>query len=61
MKDLSLEPDEWMRWIYDPKHPDYNSARARNLRYRREQAILNAPKWMIEEARHNDAMRKFES
>jgi hypothetical protein len=54
MKRLSLEPDERMRWIYDYTHPDYNSDRAKDLRERREVAMRNAPRWMIEEARLND-------
>lgn len=55
MKRLSLKPDEHMRWIYDPSHPEYNSARAEDLRERRAAAMRNAPAWMIEEARLNDA------
>jgi len=58
MKMLSLEPDEDMKWIYDPSHPDYYSDRVKDLRNRRDSAIRNAPRWMIEEARMNDIMRK---
>ena len=54
---LSLEPDEHMRWIYDPYHIDYNSERAKWLRERRAHAIANAPDWMRWEAQFNDAMR----
>ncbi len=57
MKSLSLEPDEHMRWIYDYTHPEYNSDRAKDLRDRRAAAIRNAPQWMIEEARLNDALK----
>jgi hypothetical protein len=58
MKMLSLEPDEDMKWIYDQRHPDY-SDRVKDLRNRRDSAIRNAPRWMIEEARMNDVMRKM--
>ena len=57
MKLLSLEPDPDMRWIYDYTHPEYNSDRAKSLRERRAAALQNAPRWMIEEARVNDALR----
>lgn len=56
MKRLSLQADAHMRWIYDPTHRDYNSDRAMDLRERRRAAFLNAPRWMIEEARMNDAL-----
>lgn len=55
---LSLEPDEHMRWIYDYTHPDYNSERAEWLRERRMSAMQHAPRWMIEEARMNDNMKR---
>jgi len=55
MTRLSLNPDPWMAWIYDPAHPDYHSAEAKDLRARREAAIRNAPQWMKEEAAYNDA------
>ena len=58
MKMLSLEPDEDMRWIYDPRHPDYNSVYAKHLRERRDSALKQAPEWMFREARLNDALRK---
>lgn len=54
MKQLSLEPDEHMRWIYDPAHVDYHSEQAEDLRARHAQALCAAPKWMVEEARLND-------
>lgn len=60
MKRLSLKPDEHMRWIYDPSHHEYNSARAKDLRERRSAAMRNAPAWMIEEARMNDALDDIE-
>jgi hypothetical protein len=56
VKRLSLEPDPDMRWIYDYTHPDYNSPRARHLRESRAAALRNAPQWMIELARLNDAL-----
>lgn len=55
---LSLEPDEHMRWIYQNGHPDYNSDRAKDLRERRHRAMQNAPRWMIEEARMNDNLKR---
>ena len=58
MKMLSLEPDENMRWIYDPSHRDYNTEMAEDLRNRRAAALRSCPRWMIEEARLNDALRK---
>ena len=58
MKRLSLEPDENMRWIYDPNHPDYYSDRVKHLRDARAAAMRSAPRWMIEEARLNDAILK---
>ena len=54
---LSLRPDPWMQWIYDPSHRDYNSDMARDLRECRDRAIRSAPEWMIREAQFNDAMR----
>jgi hypothetical protein len=57
MKELSLEPDERMRWIYNPAHPDYNSDMARDLRARRGEAIRNAPRWMVQDAQANDQRR----
>lgn len=59
MNKLSLEPDEHMRWIYDPAHPDYYSDMAEHLRKRRAEAIRNAPTWMVEEARLNDILKKY--
>jgi hypothetical protein len=55
---ISLDPDPWMRWIYDPIHPDYMSDRAKDLRERRAAALASAPQWMIEEARLNDVARE---
>lgn len=57
MKHLSLDPDEHMKWIYDPSHPDYNSDHAKWLRERRSRALANAPRWMAEEASYNDILR----
>lgn len=54
---LSLEPDENMKWIYDYRHPDYYSDRAKHLRAARDSALRSAPRWMIEEARLNDVNR----
>ena len=58
MKMLSLEPDEDMKWIYDPSHPDYYSDRAKHLREARDRAIRNAPEWMIREAEMNDSFKR---
>lgn len=58
MRMLSLEPDEDMKWIYDYRHPEYHSDRAKDLRNRRDSALRHAPQWMIEEARMNDILRK---
>lgn len=46
MKNLTLQPDEHMRWIYDPSHPDYNSPRAERLRERRAQALHHVPQYL---------------
>ena len=59
MKTLSLEPDEHMRWIYDPSHRDYDSDRARDLRERRDAAMRGAPEWMRREAELNDLIRQL--
>jgi hypothetical protein len=56
VKRLTLEPDEHMRWIYDPSHRDYHSDRAKDLRERRAAALRNAPRWMVWEAEMNDAL-----
>jgi hypothetical protein len=56
MKRLSLHPDPHTRWIYDPRHPDYNSDMAKHLREARAYAITSAPKWMIDDARSNDTL-----
>ena len=58
MKQFSLEPDERMKWIYDPKHPDYNTDRAKYLRNARAYALTNCPQWMLEEAYMNDKCSK---
>lgn len=55
---LSLETDEDMRWIYDPKHPEYNEAHTQNLRDRRQAAINSAPLYIIEIARLNDLRKR---
>ena len=55
---LSLNPDPWNAWIYDPRHPDYSSPQAENLRRRRAQAIATAPRWMIDAALDSDAERE---
>lgn len=53
---LSFKPDEHMRWIYNPSHPDYNTDHARSLRAARGRAIMAAPHWMKWAASFNDAM-----
>ena len=47
MKRLSLEPDEHMKWIYDYKHPDYDTEMARYLRDRRSRALSTVPSWLF--------------
>lgn len=47
-------PDEHMRWIYNPYHPDYHSERAKDLRMRRWVAFCSMPSWMLAEATSND-------
>lgn len=47
MKKLSLEPDDHIKWIYNPSHPDYNSDEAKDLRERRAAALRSCPEWMI--------------
>ena len=54
MSKLSMHPDEWMRWIYDPSHPDYHSARAKDLRARRAAALYSLPQWMKDAALADD-------
>ena len=44
---FSLQPDPEMAWIYNYKHPDYNTDRARYLRTARDIAISSAPRWMF--------------
>ena len=61
MKAISLEPDDDMKWIYDPSHPDYYSDRAKSLRDRRSDAMRNAPEWMIREAELNDSRKKWDA
>ncbi|MCR4303701.1 MAG: hypothetical protein NUV63_05670 [Gallionella sp.] len=47
VKRFSLEPDDHIEWIYDPRHPDYNSEHAEHLRERMARAISSAPRWMF--------------
>lgn len=47
---FSLEPDDDVKWIYDPYHPDYNSERAEHLRNSRASALRAAPSWMVDQA-----------
>lgn len=58
---LSFEPDPKYRWIYDSKHPEYNSDMAKWLRARRSRAIANAPDWMKRIAEYNDLMRRTQA
>ena len=58
MKRLSLEPDDNMRWIYDPSHPDYHTGRVKHLREARSRAMASAPEWMIREAELNDVAKE---
>lgn len=55
---FSLEPDAEMLWIYDQSDPRYHLDETRNLRERRAAELRNAPRWMVEQAETNDAMRK---
>ena len=55
---FSLEPDPWMRWIYDQSDPRYFSDEARDLRERRAAALRSAARWMVELAEVNDALRR---
>jgi hypothetical protein len=54
---LSLQPDEHMRWIYDPNHTDYHTDKARDLRGRRQRALESMPASERDQASFNDAMR----
>lgn len=58
MDRFSLEPDEHMQWIYDPRHPDYHTDYARDLRERRANALSQVPQWMFWDAFRNDELRK---
>jgi hypothetical protein len=55
---FSLAPDPWMQWIYDSRDPRFTSEEAYDLRERRAAALRNAPRWMVEHAEMNDALRK---
>lgn len=59
MNNLSLQPDEHMKWIYDTTHPGYDSDKAKDLRERRLASINSCPIYMIEEAYFNDNYRKI--
>lgn len=56
---ISLEPDPWMAWIYDQSDPRYHETATVDLRERRAAALRSAPRWMIETAAINDALRKL--
>jgi hypothetical protein len=56
--DLSLNPDPHLAWIYDYRHPDYNTPRAEALREARGNAIRNTPQWMIDLALSNDEWKR---
>ena len=55
---FSLEPDPWMRWIYDHRDPRYHSDEARDLRDRRAAALRSCPQWMLDSAALNDELLK---
>jgi len=55
---FSLEPDEHMRWIYDQRHPEYYTPRAVDLRQLRAAALVECPRWMIEQAAISDEISK---
>lgn len=58
MTKFSLEPDEHMRWIYDARHPEYNTDYAKSLRERRSNALTQVPSWMFYDAFKNDERKK---
>lgn len=53
MRKLTLEPDPWMRWLYDHQDPRYLTDEAKYLRERRAAAIRSAPEWMLAQAAMN--------
>ena len=55
---FSLDPDPWMRWVYDQSDRHYHTEEARDLRERRAAALRNAPRWMVDQAHMNDVLRK---
>lgn len=57
MNNLSLDPDDHMKWIYDQSPPDYHGDEAKWLRERRAAALASAPRWMIHAALVNDQLR----
>lgn len=57
-RQLSLEPDDHMKWIYNPSHPNYNSDQAKDLRERRAAALRSCPEWVLLDAYLNDIMKK---
>lgn len=61
MMRISLKPDDHIRWIYDRRHPDYNSERAKHLRASRERALASCPAWLLDEAWHNDESHEVQS
>lgn len=58
MENLSLDPDEDMRWIYNYSDPRYHSEQAKDLRERRALALRMCPQWMLDMAYINDCKRK---
>ena len=60
LDDLSLLPDDYMKWIYDYLHPNYHSDYARDLRARRDAAMRSAPQYLFEIALQNDNRRREE-
>lgn len=51
---FSLRPDPDTAWIYDYRHPHYDSEEAEDLRERRLAAMRQCPQWMIDMAVEND-------
>lgn len=54
----SLNPDPWMRWIYDYRDPRYNDPATRQLRDARFEAIRSAPEWARNDALNNDILTR---
>ena len=58
--DLSMKPDPEMAWIYDTRHPEYDTPRVRDLRARREHALASCDLRLRQQAIENDERREGE-